>query len=221
MEQRESNSASGGSEQLQDEEKFSPNEDSSTKETEPDDHRAARETLGREIRRVRKAQGKTLTDIAGQAGVSTSLLSQIETGRVDPSLDSLRDIAEALGTAPFKLLAEQPIESGLVRAGEGRQLSLPATDVDIQLLSPSMHGPFEVIKWTLKVGGATARAPRGHEGVETTVILRGHVRIEAGEKEFILDPGDAFTAQATIPHRTVNLGDEPAVGISVISPPSF
>ena len=163
----------------------------------------------------------TLANVAAIAGVSVSLLSQIERGRTDPSLDSLRDIADALGTAPFKLLAEQSHESRLVRAGEGRRLSLPETDVQIELLSPSMEGPFEVIRWTLDVGGATARAPRSHDGVETTILISGDVRIEVGDDVLTLGPGDAFTAKATIPHRTVNQGDAPAEGISVISPPNF
>jgi transcriptional regulator with XRE-family HTH domain len=163
----------------------------------------------------------TLSDVASRAGVSVSLLSQIERGLTDPSLDSLRDIAEALGTAPFKLLAEQSHESRLVRAGEGRRLSLPDTDVEIELLSPSMEGPFEVIRWSLDVGGATARAPRSHEGVETTILLSGEVQIEAGDDVLTLHSGDAFTAKATIPHRTVNIGNEPAEAISVISPPNF
>lgn len=139
--------------------------------------RADREALGRAIRRLRKERGMTLADVSAVAGLSVSLLSQIERARTDPSLDSLRDIAEALGTAPFKLLAAQSHEFSLVRFGEGRRLSLPDTDVEVELLSPSMEGPFEVIRWTLAVGGVTARAPRSHEGVETTILLTGEVRI--------------------------------------------
>jgi transcriptional regulator with XRE-family HTH domain len=186
-----------------------------------DGHTAERESLGRAIRELRLSQGRTLASVAAEAGVSVSLLSQVETGQTDPSLDSLRDIADALGTAPFKLLAEQPVLSGLVRAGEGKQLALPDSTVSVELLSPSMAGPFEVIRWTVEVDGVTALSPRGHGGVETTVLLSGLVRVEIGSETVTLRPGDALTAEAKIPHRTVNLSDEPAEGISIISPPLY
>lgn len=159
--------------------------------------------------------------MAEAAGISPSLLSQVENGLVDPSLDSLRDIAEALGTAPFRLLAERPLDGRVVRAGEGRRLTLPDSDVDLELLSPSLEAPFEVVRWTLRADGVTAREPRGHRGVEAMFILDGAVRLEIGDETVELRRGDFFVADAAIPHRACALGGEPASGIFVVSPPSF
>jgi quercetin dioxygenase-like cupin family protein len=180
-----------------------------------------RKALGRTIRALRKGQARTLADVAGQAGISVSLLSQVEHGSVDPSLDSLRDIADALGIAPFKLLAQRPIDRRIVRAGEGTPLALPDSDVELFLLSPSLEGPFEVVRWTLRAGGVTARQPRGHGGVEAMYILEGAVQIEVGDETVELRQGDFFTIEAQVPHRARAVGDGPASGIFVVSPPSF
>jgi transcriptional regulator with XRE-family HTH domain len=180
-----------------------------------------RRALGRTIRALRKRQGRTLANVAGEAGISVSLLSQVEHGVVDPSLDSLRDIADALGVPPFKLLAERPINRRIVRAGEGTPLALPDSDVELFLLSPSLEGPFEVVRWTLRAGGVTARHPRGHGGVEAMYILEGTVQIEVGDETVELRRGDFFTIEAQIPHRARAVGDWPASGIFVVSPPSF
>jgi transcriptional regulator with XRE-family HTH domain len=177
--------------------------------------------LGETIRRLRLAQGRTLADVADDAAISVSLLSQVERGLIDPSLDSLREIAEALGTAPFRLLADGVPASRIVRDGEGRKLALADSEVEMELLSPSLDGAFEVGRWTLRPGGATAAQPRGYPGEEATLILRGRVRFELGDEPVELSEGDFVTYDARIPHRCVAVGNEPASGLFVVSPPSF
>ena len=182
------------------------------------DRSVERRTLGESIRRMRLRQGRTLADVSNAAGVSVSLLSQVERGLVDPSLDSLRDIAEALGTAPFRLLAEDTPRSRLIRSGEGARLAV-ADGIELELLSPSLDGDFEVARWTLAPGASTASHPRGHDGVEANLILEGTVRFELGDELVELRKGDFVIYDARIPHRAVALGHEGASAVFVVSPP--
>ena len=185
------------------------------------DRSAERESLGQAMRRLRRRQGWILADVAARAGVSVSLLSQVERGLVDPSLDSLRDIAEALGTTPFRLLADDAPRSRIVRNGTARKLMLAGSEVDMELLSPSLEGAFEIGRWTLQPGGATATQPRGHPGEEATLILAGRVVFELGDDAIELREGDLATYDARVPHRCVAIGSAPASGLFVVSPPSF
>lgn len=182
------------------------------------DRSVERRTLGDSIRRTRLRQGRTLTDVSAAAGVSVSLLSQVERGLVDPSLDSLRDIAEALGTAPFRLLADATPRSRVVRNGEGARLGV-ADGINLELLSPSLDGDFEVGRWTLARGAATASHPRGHGGEAANLILEGRVRFELGDEVIELRKGDFVIYDARIPHRSVALGTEGASAVFVVSPP--
>ncbi|HEU5043493.1 MAG TPA: helix-turn-helix transcriptional regulator [Nocardioidaceae bacterium] len=56
-----------------------------------------REAAGRELREERMAQQRTLADVAGQAGVSTQYLSEVERGRKEPSSEVVEAVGGALG----------------------------------------------------------------------------------------------------------------------------
>jgi transcriptional regulator with XRE-family HTH domain len=185
------------------------------------DRERDRESLGQRIRNLRKRQSLTLSDVASAAGVSVSLLSQVERGKTDPSLDTLRDIGDALGATPFQLLAGGMARSRLVRVDQRPRLALPNAAIEFELLSHSLEGTFEVMLWTLDPGGSNPPEPRGHVGEEALLIMTGHARFELGEEVFELFAGDFITFQGSVQHRMTNLGDEPVSGISVMSPPSF
>lgn len=56
-----------------------------------------REAVGRELREERTSNGRTLSDVAEEAGVSTQYLSEIERGLKDPSSEILEAVSGALG----------------------------------------------------------------------------------------------------------------------------
>jgi transcriptional regulator with XRE-family HTH domain len=185
------------------------------------DREKDRESLGRRIRGLRQGQQLTLSDVASSAGVSVSLLSQVERGKTDPSLDTLRDIADALGTTPFHLLAGGASRSRLVRVDQRPLLALPGADIQFELLSHSLEGTFEVMLWTLAPGGANPPVARGHVGEEALLILSGNARFELGDEVFELAEGDFITYEGRVPHRMKSLGDRPVSGLSIMSPPAF
>jgi transcriptional regulator with XRE-family HTH domain len=185
------------------------------------DRERDRQALGRGIRSLRQRQKLTLSDVASATGVSVSLLSQVERGKTDPSLDTLRDIADALGTTPFQLLAGGVPRSRLVRMDQRPRLALPTSDIAFELLSHSLEGTFEVMLWTLAANGSNPPEARGHVGEEALLILSGHARFELGDEVFELSEGDFITYEGRLPHRMTSLGGEPVAGLSVISPPSF
>lgn len=181
----------------------------------------ARESLGRAIRILRQAQSRTLADVASNAGISVSLLSQVERGLAGPSLDSLRDIAIALDTTPFKLLEDGHVRSHIVRKGDGLRLSLPDTEVDYELLSPSSEGAFQVAKSHLQAGASSARAPRAHPGEEAAFVLEGAVTLEIGSETIELQAGDCATYDPRVPHRAIASDDGPVTILYVVSPPTL
>ena len=127
--------------------------------SESDSRALVRRQLGGAIRRRRHAASLTLATVSERAGISVSMLSQVERGLLDPSLDTLRNIADALGTAPFRLLAEEGSGAGVVRrASAGWSRPTPAKRAE--LLSPSREGAFEIAVWELKPGarGSVTRA---------------------------------------------------------------
>jgi transcriptional regulator with XRE-family HTH domain len=186
---------------------------------EPDARAAVRRQLGGAIRRRRHDADLTLATVSERAGISVSMLSQVERGLLDPSLDTLRNIAEALGTAPFRLLAEGGSTVGMVRRGEGKVVEFEDGAFRIELLSPSQEGAFEVVVWTLQPGHSNIGAPRAHPGEEANLLLQGRALIEIGDERIEIAAGDCVTFDPRKPHRVTALGDEPAICVDVVCPP--
>jgi transcriptional regulator with XRE-family HTH domain len=183
---------------------------------------------GYAIRGYREQRGLSLRELARQAGLSASLLSQIERGRTEPSISSLRKIAEALGVSIFYLLDERPdpqgagertLEGQVVRRAERRRVALPHSGLRYELLVPDMSGRMEAWIATLEPGSATGESPRGHLSDEFMLVISGETELEYGEETVVLGPEDAIYLDGTIPHRLRVLGDRPLVFLSVLSPP--
>jgi len=68
-------------------------------------------TLGERVRKLREAQGLTQVKLAAQLGISDSLIAQIETGKVQPSLNTLEKLADTFGVSVNYFLAN-PQENG-------------------------------------------------------------------------------------------------------------
>ena len=179
-------------------------------------------SLGQAIRTRRIEHGHNVSALARAAGISSSALSQIEHGRVQPSVATLRRIAASLGIPVFGLMDPAPeADLVVVKAGQRKTLGLPGSPVIYQLLSPNLSGHLEVLYYEVEVGGVTSEGGASHPGEECCFILRGSGRLEIAGRVFELDTGDAITYSGEAPHALRNVGDETLVAISAVTPPSF
>ena len=187
---------------------------------ESDSRALVRRQLGGAIRRRRHAASLTLATVSERAGISVSMLSQVERGLLDPSLDTLRNIAEALGTAPFRLLAEEGPVAGVVRRRD-RVVNLDdAGRLRSELLSPSAEGAFEIAVWELEPGSSKLGVQRAHPGEEANLLLHGRAQLEIDDELIDLAAGDCVTFDPRRPHCMTALGDEPLVCVAVVCPPA-
>ncbi len=191
--------------------------------------------LGQKIRHIRTTEAHmTIEALANAAGVSISLISQIERGRAEPSLGSLRRIGAALGVpiARFFLGGDGPSpgESDrlgrrlVVRADERKHLRVSESDITWELLVPDLNRKLEVLFGEVGPGAVTpptAKEPSQHVGEEVIVVLEGKLTCLYDGEEFELGPGDAIAWDPTLPHRIVNRGTEPVRIIIALTPPSF
>ena len=189
-------------------------------ETRSVDGGAMAATLGVGLRRLRKAQGLTLQQLAARCGLSQPFLSQLENGKAMPSLMALHNVAQALKTTAHSLL--QPPERrevSLVRDGEGETYELTDGGSVRFLCRGDAHlmEPNEVV---FKPGAGTVNA--GHEGEEVLYILAGSLRVELeGLDPVELARGDVLTYPAMIPHTMTAAGGAACRFLVVTSPPSF
>ncbi len=186
----------------------------------PVDGDAVAATLGAALRRLRKAQGLTLQQLAFRCGLSQPFLSQLENGKAMPSLMALHYVAQALETTAHSLLQpRERLDISLVRHGEGETYQL-VEGASVRFLTRGGSHLMEPNEVEFDPGTGTVNT--GHEGEEVIYVLEGCLRVELeGSPPVVLAQGDVYTYPATIPHTITAAGQTGCRFLVVSSPPSF
>lgn len=177
--------------------------------------------IGDRIRAVRKERQLTVRQLARSAGVSPAHISQVERDITDPSLDSLRHIAQALGVPLFDLF-QQPEDSGVavVRSDSRMQTRSPHGELVYSRVSPGF-GRLEVLEGVLQPGAASSQEPWSHPSEECVVVTSGKLIAEVDGQRHQLHKGDSCYFDSRLPHRYVNEHKIQSVFLISITPPSF
>lgn len=178
--------------------------------------------LGARIREVRRQRGLKAKDVAALAQITPSLLSQVENGLSNPSINTLRAIARALDV-PIVTFFEDSTRSPeyVVRKDARAKISLPGSNVEYELLSPAGATAVQLFVMKLAPRSTSLDNPLPHAGEETAVVQAGRVELELENRLVELDVGDSVHIPSDISHRWRNPHDEPATVIFALSAPLF
>ena len=180
-------------------------------------------TVGADIRALRKSRGVTLTKLANHLDRSVGFVSQIERGLSEPSIDDLRKIAEAFDV-PFSLLFGEnrgdPEEARyVVRAPARRRLGSADGGLIEELLSPNLSGSFEMLRSEFAPKSELKTAVL-RDTEEAGFVVSGRLEIAIDGQWHVLEAGDSFKI-AGQRYSWRNPGDQPAIVIWVIAPPTY
>jgi transcriptional regulator with XRE-family HTH domain len=179
--------------------------------------------LGGRLRAERLGQGIGLREMARRLGISASALSQIETGKAQPSVSKLFDIVNLLNISVDGLLSDLPqvvVSRGqegffsLQRVDEHETLELASGVLWSRLTAGSFPG-VEYLRVTYQPGACSSSDGTfmRHAGQEFGYLLSGRLLVDVGFDHHELGPGDSISFPATTPHRLSNDGPEPAQAI--------
>ena len=178
-------------------------------------------SIGEGIRRERRRRGQTLAQMATQVNLTVSALSQIERGASDPSISSLRRIAQAFNVPMFQFLVGTVQREIVVRSDRRTKLNFPDRELEYELVSADTSGEFEVLALAIKPGGVTSAEATSHASEECTVVLKGEVVVEVAGQTHTLGTGDSIKIHRELPHRIMNQSSAGAELLVIISPPNF
>lgn len=178
-------------------------------------------TIGEGIRRERLRRGLTLAQLATQVNLTVSALSQIERGASDPSLNSLRRIAQAFDVPMFQFLVGTTTREIVVRRDKRIRLTFPNRQLEYRLVSADTSGEFEVLSLTMTPGSTTSQHATAHPSEECTVVISGRVVAEVAGQLYELDAGDSIKIHRELPHKFTNQTNADAELHVIISPPTF
>jgi transcriptional regulator with XRE-family HTH domain len=183
--------------------------------------RTLEQSLGLQVRVLRKRSDLTIADVAGAAGISVGMLSKIENGQISPSLATLQALAAALNVPISMLFAatEEKRDCSFVRAGQGVTIERRGTKVGHQysLLGHALGGALSVEPYLITLR-AEAEPYIGfqHEGVEFIHMLTGEVIYRHADQSYRLRPGDSLLFDSSAPHGPERLIRKPMTYLSVI-----
>jgi transcriptional regulator with XRE-family HTH domain len=170
--------------------------------------------VGRGIQKLRKESSLSLDDLAKRSGVSKSMLSQIESEKVNPTIATVWKIANGLGVTLQILLEgwEEPLGKFTVtRAKDVVVLDSPDENIHFKVLSPlSMEGDLEFYLLKLKNRSRLESASHYNGTEECLTILKGIVKVTVSEQSTELHEGDFITYHADKTHIIENPANEPA-----------
>lgn len=182
----------------------------------------AAEQIGARLRDARLARGLSLRGLAQSLGVSASLMSQIETGKTQPSVSTLYAIVSALGVSIDELLgvmaAPEPVLTRTAipvvqRAGENPVIEME-NGVRWERLAVG-DGAADALLVTYEPGASSSVEGRlmRHAGVEYAYLLEGELTLQLEFDTHVLHPGDSLHFDSVRPHLYTNRGDAVARGI--------
>ena len=181
------------------------------------------QTLGADLRALRKARGLTLVDLAEKMGRSVGWLSQVERDKSDLSITDLRKLAGILDISVsmlFRHAAAPAHETGyIVRKSARRVIGDSIEGLAEELLSPDLTDDFEMVHSTFAPGSQISE-PVTRPTQEVAFLLSGQLDLHIAGQRHTINPGDSFRIRGEA-FRWSNPYDTPAVAIWVIAPPVY
>lgn len=171
------------------------------------------------IRELREHKKLSLRKLAELAHVSPGLISQVERGLTQPSLDTLRQIAKALDTPIFSLLDDSLQHVSVVRESERMRLQ-SASGVQYSRISPGL-GKIEMLEGFLPPGGSSVGERWSHPAEECVVVTQGRLLVDVDTQTHSLEVGDSCYFDSSLPHAYRNPYDADVRFIVAITPPSY
>jgi transcriptional regulator with XRE-family HTH domain len=165
------------------------------------------------VRRWRRHHDLTLAQVAERSGLNVGYLSQVENDKASPSLETLAALAAAIDVPITWFLLDSVAPPRVVRAADRRMWAGPG-GVHVEEVDGGIPRDLRIVTATSRPSQVTG--VHAHSGDEHHVVLSGRVRLTQGEHSVELGPGDYLLWDATIPHDSESLGDEPAT-ILIIS----
>ena len=186
--------------------------------------------VGEKVKSMRAEMGISAKELASRAAISSGMLSQLENGSTQGSVETLRKIAKVLNTTIAFLFtdANEARQKSMhkpqlvVRKNARKKISFPDPLYTCELLVPDLQGDVEFVLVELEPHRETdEQLPHTRGGEEIDMVISGTISVKIGEEHYYLEEGDTIRFNPKIPHKIENKSDTRASYISIITPPSF
>lgn len=199
--------------------------------------------FGEKIRFERRLKSMNLKQLSQKTGLSISFLSEVERGISQPSIASLKKIAQALeisiiglnskdqdkhsmkGVSDFRATPHtEPYitNAKVVRSGKRKRISFPEMKGYFELLTPDFNRLIEALSFKAKPGTVSGREQVSDlPGEKFMLILKGTLEFHVRKDVFVLNEMDSLSYPADAPIFYKVIGEKTVKGILIVTPPGF
>lgn len=178
------------------------------------------EKIGKRIKDLRNTNGLTQQELADRTELTKGYISQLERGQVTPSVITLLDLIECLGTTASEFF-EEAHEEQIVFSEDGFFEKIDEGGNSIQWIVPTaQNNQMEPLLVVIEPHQSLSE-DKPHDGEEFGYVISGEILLHLDEKHYVVEEGQSFYYPANRVHSIENTGDRPAKFIWVSTPPSF
>ncbi|MEW6263229.1 MAG: XRE family transcriptional regulator [Thermodesulfobacteriota bacterium] len=178
--------------------------------------------MGQMISDWRKQKYLTLQQLADSTNLSAAYISQIEHGKVSPSIATLRKLASALGRRTVDFFIDELIDDPVVLPEkEWTNVVLPGWNAHVRQLVRIVGNKQMQPFYTVIQPGGGSRKAYSHPGEEFGLVLEGELCLTVAEKTFQVAPLSSFYYSSLLPHSWTNEGTDICRVVWVVNPPSW
>ena len=177
--------------------------------------------IGRKLKELRMSKGLTQEELADRAELSKGFISQLERDLTSPSIATLVDILQCLGTDLKDFFCDVSDDQVVFHETDYFEKTDTELKNTIQWIIPNAQkNIMEPIRLTLEPGGSTY-PDIPHEGEEFGYVLEGSLVLHLGDAVYKIKKGESFYFNPEKTHYVENENERPAKFIWVSTPPSF
>lgn len=178
--------------------------------------------LGQKLREIRTGRGLQQQELAARAGLTASLVSQVERDRLSPSIATLRKLAQALDVPVGQFFEERP--NGKITILRRKDQAVLRFDGSSErwavLASGLVRGKIRAVVATLGPGEKAASGDKivvDPGQMKLCYIIRGQVTLHYNGEPYLLHEGDSAYLDGGVDHRWENPGRKVARALWVIT----
>lgn len=180
------------------------------------------QNIGPRLRSIRTLRGLSQRKLARLSGVANATISQIEAGKLNPTVSLLKRILDGVPTTLSEFFSDEPESADRVFFRASDLTEIADGGVSFRQVGANLQNrSIQFLKECYQPGSGTGKHNITHEGEECGLILSGRLQVTVGGQTSLLLAGDAYYFKSTEPHSFHNPGAEPCEVISAGTPPTF
>ncbi|WP_105614186.1 helix-turn-helix domain-containing protein [Vallitalea okinawensis] len=177
--------------------------------------------IGKRLKELRIMNNLTQEELADRAELSKGFISQMENDLTSPSIATLTDLLQCLGTNLKEFFNEAEDEQIIFKEEDFFVKEYEDSRYKIEWIVPNAQkNMMEPIIVEMEVGGETEN-DNPHEGEEFGYVIQGTIYVYVGRKRFKAKKGETFYFTPTKPHKIINAGKTKAKFLWITTPPNF